>query len=144
MLDSIWMLYNPGWQWWSPHLWEQWPAHSDWSNQLRTGRMWQCKTSRCVTLQYQYNIKWHFFQEEYPYGVFARISHYRKWIESKMSNPVFCSGTASANTVFKRHYSWLQIIYCDLKIPKIFKLAAIANKGQGYIALIYTINVQGV
>ena len=38
------------------------------------------------------------FQEDSPYGVFARISHYREWIESKMSNPVFCSGTASADT----------------------------------------------
>ena len=40
MLEHFFIFLNPGRQWWSPHLWEQWPAHSDWSHQLRPGQMY--------------------------------------------------------------------------------------------------------
>ena len=34
--------------------------------------------------------------QEGKYGVYGRVSHYRTWIEGKMSSPKFCGNTANA------------------------------------------------
>ena len=52
-----------------------------------------------VTLQITYQISFYLSfcsLQEGIYGAYTKVSHYRAWIEEKMTNPKFCSGGADA------------------------------------------------
>ena len=60
--------------------------------------------------------------QEGIFGIYAKISHYRKWIESKMSNPEYCehgpdtaSQINSKSNIEEDRYSFYTFENCNVE-----------------------------